>query len=96
MWCDISSGTDGMVRSAVCLFSKDLCKSCGQYRGRHYDLCGSRNDGGILEGLEDQHGTPPVIGATSVVKTVGDDLFDAIRLSPTRLVLDDIFERSGE
>jgi len=92
MWRDIGEKGSPPRGRAVCPFSRNPCRSCSQYRGRHYDLCGQRSQEGILGGLWGPRRGPSFVG----VELIAIDPVDMIPPNPTWLVLDDIFERSEE
>ena len=74
----------------ICPFSKDLCRECPLYKGRHYYLCYYRSYGGHLESSEkriDQGLTK------SSKKSIEDfDIPPVLEPSATWLVFNEIIE----
>ena len=73
----------------LCPFTKELCRECAQYRGRHYYLCFCSRYRGYLGNPEDQ--------AEQETEGSGDkekfDMPSRLSPSPTWLVLNEFAER---
>jgi hypothetical protein len=76
-------------RKMLCPFSKQLCRECPLYRGRHYYLCFCRDYRGYLENQEEQPEKKSEKNRTS-------SKFEMLKVlppSPTWLILNDFLER---
>lgn len=76
----------------LCPFSKQLCRECPQYRGRHYYLCYYTKYRGYLGGQENEAGKRSWSGRI-------DQKFEIPQLpssSPKWLVLNEFAERKGK
>lgn len=84
----------------LCPFSKELCKECPQYRGRHYYLCFAKKYRGYLGDQEDQtsQNTPDL--ATKDTRKLSDryklPIPPPLKPSPTWLVFSDFLERTNK
>jgi len=73
----------------LCPFSKELCRECPQYRGRHYYLCYYTKYRGYLGGRENKAGKRSLSGMV-------DQKFEIPQLpssSPKWLALNEFSER---
>jgi len=73
----------------LCPFSKELCRECPQYRGRHYYLCYSTKYRGYLGDRENKAGKRSLSGRV-------DQKFEIPQLplsSPKWLALNEFSER---
>ena len=76
----------------LCPFSKELCRECPQYRGRHYYLCFYTKYRGFL-------GDPKEKAEQKSSISRRDKKFEMpqkLPSSPTWLVLNDFAERAGK
>jgi hypothetical protein len=84
----------------LCPFSKELCKECPQYRGRHYYLCFAKKYRGYLGDTEDmvtqdkRH-----LGAKETIEVTDSyrlPIPPPLKLNPTWLVFSDFPERTNK
>lgn len=73
----------------LCPFTKELCRECAQYRGRHYYLCFCSNYRGYLGKAEDRTEQDSWRSRTKEKF----DLPSQMLPSPTWLVLNEFAER---
>ena len=76
-------------RKMMCIFSKELCRECPQYRGRHYYLCFCREYRGYLE-TQEEKGEKKLWSSG----TTHFEMPPVLPPSPTWLVFNDFAEAS--
>ena len=76
----------------LCPFTRELCRECAQYRGRHYYLCFCSKYRGYLGDLGDR------TERDSRRKDTRERFYlpSQLRPSPTWLVLNEFAERKGK
>ena len=76
----------------ICPFSKELCRECPQYRGRHYYLCFCTNYRGYLENPEGEAAQKSWSSRINKPFKMPSKLHQ----SPKWLVLNEFAERKGK